>query len=250
MQMVSKFKRKILPKKRIRSNNGNKKKITIKGNNGNGRNGKLTLKQARFIDEFLKDPKGNASQAAIRAGYSIKGVGIQAHYLLNNIKIKAAIDKHRQALLATSRIDQEWVLSRLEMLVDFTIADFFNDDGTMKSFSDIPKEKLYAIGGFKQSKKILTLVDKTIIEDRIKEFKLPDKAKVLDTIGKYLGMFEKDNKIQVIEERNINVKVELPESVDRIGDVLGILLGSGLVKRRLIEHSKRKLPADQEVIDA
>ena len=242
---MSKFKRKILPKKRIRSNN--KKVIVKKGGNGNG---KLTFKQAKFVEELLKDPKGNATQAAIRAGYSIKGGGIQAHYLFNNIKVKTAIDKRRKALMASSRIDQEWVLKRLELLTEFTIADFFNDDGTMKKFSEIPKEKLYAIGGFKQSKKVLSNKDEEYITERIKEFKLPDKVKVLDIIGKHLGMFEKDNRIQVVEEHNINVKVDLPESVDRIGDVLGILLGSGLVKRRLIEHSKGKLPAAQEVIDA
>ena len=245
---MSKFKRKDIPKKRIRNN----KPIVKKGGNGNGngRNRKLTFKQSKFVDELLKDPKGNVSQAAIRAGYSIKGAGIQGHLLLKNIKIKTAIEKCRKALMATSRIDQEWVLKRLEMLTEFTITDFFNDDGTMKPFSEIPKEKLYAIGGFKQSKKVLTDKDEEYITECIKEFKLPDKLKVLDTIGKHLGMFEKDNQLTVVKENNINVKVELPESVDRIGDVLGILLGSGLVKRRLVEHSKGKLSAAQEVIDA
>ncbi len=204
---MSKFKRKDLPKKRTRNNKTITKK---KGGNGNGRNGKLTFKQTKFIEELLKDPKGNASQAAIRAGYSIKGAGIQAHYLLNNIKIKTAIDKSRKALMATSRIDQEWVLKRLEMCVEFTIADFFNDDGSMKKFSEIPKEKLYAIGGFEQSKKILTLEDKTIIEDKIKKFKLPDKVKVLDIIGKHLGMFE-DNKPSGPTIIGQNIQVNLVE---------------------------------------
>lgn len=51
-------------------------------------------------------------------------------------------------------------------------------------------------------------------------------------------------------EHNVRHSVELPESIDRVADVLGILLGSELVKRRLAEHSGRELPAAQEVIDA
>ncbi|MHA1194188.1 MAG: terminase small subunit [Promethearchaeota archaeon] len=190
---MSKFKRKDIPKKRIRKNNGNGKKKSIKAKGGNGAR-KLTFKRLKFIEELLKDPKGNASDAARRAGYALGSAGPQAQYLMKDDRIIKALEKGRRALMATSRIDQEWVLSRLEMLADFCIGDLFNDDGTMKNFSDIPKEALYAIGGFEQSKKILTLKDKSLIEERIKKFKLPDKTKVLDIIGRYLGMFENDNK--------------------------------------------------------
>ena len=170
--------------------------VVIKNNgngNGNGRNGRLTFKQGRFVDEILKDPKGNATQAAIRAGYSVKGAGIQAFNLLKNIKVERAIAKRRKELMATTRIDQEWVLKRYEMLTEYCIDDFFNDDGTMKPLSEIPRDKLYAIGGFKQSKRTLTTKDKVHITNVIREFKLPRKKEVLDSIGRYLGMNEKDN---------------------------------------------------------
>lgn len=47
-----------------------------------------------------------------------------------------------------------------------------------------------------------------------------------------------------------NVKIDLPESIDRVADVLGILLGSGFVQRRLVEHSGGKLPTAQRITDA
>lgn len=44
-------------------------------------------------------------------------------------------------------------------------------------------------------------------------------------------------------QHNVKHDVKLPESVDRIADILGILLGSGLVQKRLAEYSTRELPA-------
>lgn len=163
-----------------------KTKSNIK--NGNGNNGRLTLKQSKFVEALLLDPNVNGTHAALAAGYSKKGVEVRASELLNLIKIQDALAKGRKRLSATSRMNQEWVLKRYEMLADYCIDDFFNDDGTIKPFSEIPKDKLYAIGGFKQSKKTITDKDKTIITDRIKEFKLPDKKSVLDSVGKFLGM--------------------------------------------------------------
>lgn len=49
----------------------------------------LKGKQQRFVDEYLIDL--NATQAAIRAGYSEKTANEQAARLLANVSIKEAI---------------------------------------------------------------------------------------------------------------------------------------------------------------
>jgi len=215
---VSKFKRKSLPKKRIRKNNGNgkKKTIVVKGGNGNGNgsNGKLTRNEKIFVDEWLIDRNGTrAYKIAYPRIKNDNSAGVAAFNMLRKFKIDAYIQKRLEKLSATSRIDLEWLLKRYEMLADYCISDFFNDNGSMKLFSQIPKEKLYAIGGFKQSKKTLTLKDETIIEDRIKEFKLSDKKSVLDSLGKYLGIFAEDNKQKGFGQGNTiigrNIQVNL-----------------------------------------
>jgi phage terminase small subunit len=50
---------------------------------------KLTAKQARFVEEDLCDL--NATQAAVRAGYSQKTAAVQGSRLLTNVKVAAAI---------------------------------------------------------------------------------------------------------------------------------------------------------------
>ena len=57
---------------------------------------KLTLKQERFVAEYLIDL--TATQAAIRAGYSVKTAYSQGERLLRNAEIKAAIEKARLKL--------------------------------------------------------------------------------------------------------------------------------------------------------
>ena len=52
---------------------------------------KLTLKQARFVQEYLIDL--NAAQAAIRAGYSAKTAREIGHQNLTKLHIAAAIEK-------------------------------------------------------------------------------------------------------------------------------------------------------------
>ena len=62
----------------------------------------LTQKQQRFVEEYTKDTNG--TQAAIRAGYSLRTANEQAVRLLANVSIKTAIDselkKMRDAALA------------------------------------------------------------------------------------------------------------------------------------------------------
>ena len=53
----------------------------------------LTDKQQRFINEYPKD--FNATQAAIRAGYSANSAGVIAHRLLKNPRVAREIEKRR-----------------------------------------------------------------------------------------------------------------------------------------------------------
>lgn len=53
----------------------------------------LTNKQLRFVEELLKD--GNATQAAIRAGFSKNGAAQSASRLLRNVHVKLRLEQLR-----------------------------------------------------------------------------------------------------------------------------------------------------------
>lgn len=68
----------------------------------------LTPKQQRFVDEYLIDL--NATQAAIRAGYSEKTAEQGAAQLLRNIKVLNAIQERQAQLQEEVQIEQREVL--------------------------------------------------------------------------------------------------------------------------------------------
>ncbi len=72
---------------------------------------KLTLKQQRFADEYIIC--GNATEAAIKAGYSSKYANTNASKLLQNTTIKSYIDERLEELKSEKVANQQEVLEYL-----------------------------------------------------------------------------------------------------------------------------------------
>jgi len=82
---------------------------------------KLTKKQQDFADYYIE--LGNATQAAIKAGYSEKYAGQNADKLLKNTNIKKYIDE-RMAQLASERImSAQEILERLSLIANAEIKE-------------------------------------------------------------------------------------------------------------------------------
>jgi phage terminase small subunit len=79
----------------------------------------LTHKQQAFVREYLVDK--NASQAAIRAGYSKKTAGSIGEENLKKPEIRAEVEKGLKKLAEATETEAEWVRRRLrEEATDFT----------------------------------------------------------------------------------------------------------------------------------
>lgn len=86
---------------------------------------KLTAKQAKFVDEYLIDL--NATQAAIRAGYSEKFSNSNASKLLQNTAIQKAIQA------AQARLSEECLVSQ-KMVIEGLLAEAkLNGEGSSHS---------------------------------------------------------------------------------------------------------------------
>ena len=72
---------------------------------------KLTEKQQRFVDEYLIDL--NATQAAIRAGYSVKTANEQGSQNLAKLSIQQAIAKQMAERSKRTGINQDRVVLEL-----------------------------------------------------------------------------------------------------------------------------------------
>lgn len=76
----------------------------------------LTPRQQRFVDEYLIDL--NATQAAIRAGYSEKGATVRGSELLANRKVAAVVNRAMAERAAKLEITAASITTRLVSIAD------------------------------------------------------------------------------------------------------------------------------------
>jgi phage terminase small subunit len=96
----------------------------------------LSPRQRAFVDEYLIDCNGR--QAAIRAGYSENSAEQQAHRLLTNAKVNAAIQANLAARSERTNINADWILRRLHDELQADMADLIDEQGQLKPVQEWP----------------------------------------------------------------------------------------------------------------
>ncbi len=81
----------------------------------------LTSKQQRFVAEYLVDL--NATQAAIRAGYSERTARSQGQRMLTNVDIQEALTVALEQRSQRTEIGQDWVVACLVEIVEKAMQD-------------------------------------------------------------------------------------------------------------------------------
>ncbi len=81
---------------------------------------KLTAKQDLFCKEYLVDL--NATQAAVRAGYSERTAKSQGARLLTNVDVAERIQQLMTERSKRVEIDADWVLNGIKDLTDSLVA--------------------------------------------------------------------------------------------------------------------------------
>jgi phage terminase small subunit len=144
----------------------------------------MTPKQERFVAEYLVDL--NATQAAIRAGYSPKVANREGTRLLSNAVIAAAVAEKTQAQLAKVDITAERVKARLATLAFVDPRKFFNADGTIKPITDLDEDTAASIAQFEVIKKNAEAGDGHM--DTVHKVRLVDSTKPLNTLAEHFGL--------------------------------------------------------------
>jgi phage terminase small subunit len=154
---------------------------------------KLSPKRARFVDEYLVDL--NATQAAIRAGYSARSAKVTASRLLTDANVAAAIQAARNRTANKLEITRERVLQEYARIAFADIRKLFTWDEERACYvpsRDLTDDEAAAISEI-QAETTRTWIgtgDDAEPADTIKlKLKTYDKKGALDSIAKYLGMF-------------------------------------------------------------
>jgi phage terminase small subunit len=106
----------------------------------------LTDKQEMFCREYLIDL--NATQAAIRAGYSDKTANRTGSENLSKPDIAQRIIDLKSERNERVEVNADYVLRRLVEIDQMDVLDILNDDGGIKSISEWPKVWRTTLSGF------------------------------------------------------------------------------------------------------
>ena len=146
---------------------------------------KLTKLQARFVEEYMLDM--NSTQAAGRAGSKAKDLTVAGAEFLANPNVKLEINKLSIERSERTRINADWVLSRLAEEAEADIADLYDEEtGTIKPVHEWPKIWRQ---GLVAGLEITELTDPTNEGGKIGEvskIKISDRVKRLELIGKHI----------------------------------------------------------------
>ena len=120
----------------------------------------ITWKQQKFIDEYMADL--NATQAAIRAGYSEKTAYSQGSRLLSNVEIKAEVERRMKA----TRMTADDIVKRLEDMAEGMIPTKWVKSPSRIHGQPTVREEYDTRGALQDLGKVYALfVDKQIVEN-------------------------------------------------------------------------------------
>ena len=173
---------------------------------------KLTKKQQRFVDEYLIDL--NATQAAIRAGYSVKTAQEQGSQNLSKLMVQQAIEEQMTERSKRTEITQDKVLRELAAIAFAKATDYASviekqavyttDEGVIIPLHDengnavmiqdvqlvltdtLNDAQKTALAGIKHGKYGI-------------EVTMCSKEKALELLGRHLGMFKDKVELSGIE---------------------------------------------------
>tara|TARA_Y100000114_G_scaffold153717_1_gene174229 strand:+ start:4831 stop:5325 length:495 start_codon:yes stop_codon:yes gene_type:complete len=149
----------------------------------------MTPKQQRFVDEYLIDL--NATQAAIRAGYSAKTANEQGARLLANVSVRNAVSEAKAKRSKETGIDAAWVLSRLAAEAFADLADLYDEQGRVKPVKDWP---LVWRQGLVAGIEVETIGEGA---GHVTKLKISERIKRVELIGKHVDVQAFKEKLEV-----------------------------------------------------
>lgn len=168
----------------------------------------LTNKQKSFVDAYLANEEMNATRAYKAVYKNVKSddvAAVNANRLLRNANVKEYLDQRMEELQKRTEITQDDVVKRLSDIIQAkptNIVKVEEKDGkqivTIKNTDDLSEIDQSLISGIKMGRNGI-------------EVTFVDKIKVIELLGKHLGMFKDKLEATVVRQE----KSELSELLEQ-----------------------------------
>lgn len=197
----------------------------------------LNLRQAQFVREYLVDL--NATQAAIRAGYSPRTAEQLGYQLLQKPSVAAAVAQAQAERAARTEITADRVLRELAKIGFSDVADVvswgsrevafgYDSDGKQLPVAQLDEAVMVrheqapfveAIASEDLPENVRSAVSEVALTKDGLRIKMHDKRAALQDIGRHLGMFKDRMEHSGIDGAPIETTHEIVTRFIRPGDV-------------------------------
>jgi phage terminase small subunit len=147
----------------------------------------MNQKQKAFATEYVIDY--NATQAAIRAGYSEKAAYNQGNRLMKNDEVQAMIGELEEAASERTAITKDMVVKELAKIAFVDPRKLYDEEGRPKDISFLDPDTAAALSSVDIYEEFNYNGDEKELMGYTKKYKWADKLRALEMLGKHLGMF-------------------------------------------------------------
>ena len=162
----------------------------------------MTPKQQRFVAEYLIDL--NATQAAIRAGYSPKTASSQGERLLRNVEVAKALEEGKAKQLEAANLSAGQVLEAIRRRLAGDPRKLFDEKGNPRPIHSLSPEEASLLAGYELVIKNAKAGDGH--QDEVLKIRLVDSARYVEMAAKHFDLLKdrvevevKGNLVQLLE---------------------------------------------------
>lgn len=178
----------------------------------------LNQRQIAFVNNYIL--LKNATQSAIKAGYSQKTAGSIGQRLLKDVEIQNELNRRLQKQGERVMCKSDDVLLELKRIAMLDITTAFDNEGNLKPINEIPADVRNAIASIETDELFIGSGETRTTYGRTKKLRFHDKVKALQLLAQHFKLLNDAPPQPVLNQQN-NVIVNLPpETAKKIVDLL------------------------------
>lgn len=153
-------------------------------------------KKKLFVEAFIANG-GNATNAALQAGYSKSGASVQGCRMLKDAKVIALLSQRGNDLSRKMELTTERTLQEVARVAYSDPRKLFNPDGSLKAIHELDDDTAATVASVEVDELTAGSGENKVLIGHTKKLKVWDKNSALDKAMKFHGLFEKDNNQKV-----------------------------------------------------
>jgi phage terminase small subunit len=154
---------------------------------------KLSTRRQRFVNAYMGEAAGNATKAAILAGYSEHTARQAGSRLLTLSDVRDAVGKRQERLQDASEVSAQRIIKELSTIAFSDIRGLFDETGKLRPVHELPDDVAHSLASIEVMKERTIKGAEITTHEAVHKLKTWDKTKALEMLGRHLALWQDRN---------------------------------------------------------